>query len=394
MHPPAGIWVKPGPQPQTPCYDPSADLLFSDLWSASPNLLFVCEKAGPGPEPEPGVVVPIRKVYLVVNSATLIRLSDGKVIPASAMSLGLDADSWTWTFNASVPASTFADVAWQDGEPVTVQATVNGAAFKLMVETITRDRTFGQDALLIGGRGRIALLDAPYAPVLNLFAQETLTSQQLAEWVLQDNGVPLGWDVNWGIDAWSVPGGVFSFQGSYIGALNRIAESAGAYVQPHNTADQIIVLPRYPKAPWEWSSVTPDFALPAAVVQREGTDWANKAYYNRVYVRGEAVGVNGRVTRAGTAGDRLAPAVVDPLITAPVAARQRGISILSNVGRITTMSLRMPVLPETGIIKPGKFVRYTDGGQSRIGITRAVQVEVGLPNVWQTLSVETHDEPI
>lgn len=281
-----------------------------------------------------------------------------------------------------------------DGEPVEVQATINGTPFRLLVENIGRDRTFTADMLSVGGRGRVAVLDSPYAPNMNFFAEDALTSQQLMDWVLTDNGIPLGWDVNWGITAWPVPGGVFSHQGSYISALNRIAESAGAYLQPHNTASQIIVLPRYPSGPWDWGSVTPDFELPSAVVQREGTEWANKPRYNRVFVSGESVGVLGQVTRAGTAGDVLAQGIVDPLITHVDAARQRGLSVLSNVGRTANISLRMPVLPETGIIKPGKFVKYVDGAVERIGLTRSVQVQVALPAIYQTLVVETHDEPV
>lgn len=396
MSPPPGIWIKPGPpEPGDACYSPNPHLLFEHPWIAGDtNLLFICDKHDPGPEPEPGVVVPVKKVYLVVNSAILIRVSDGKVIPTSAMSMSLDVDSWTWSFSASTPVSAYADVAWQAGEPVEVQATVNGTDFRFLVENIGRDRTFVKDALRISGRGRSALLDTPYSPVLTLFEENGLTSQQLAEWVLTDNGISLGWDVDWNITPWFVPGGVFSHQGSYMGGVTRIAESAGAYIQPHNTADTIHVLARYPSAPWEWASVSPDFELPSAVVQTEGTEWVRKPYYNRVYVRGESVGVNGRVTRNGSAGDMLAQEVVDPLITHVDAARQRGIAILSDVGRITNINLRLPVLSETGVIKPGKFVRYKDNGVNRIGITRSVQVDVRLPAIWQTIGIEHHEEPV
>ncbi len=398
MRPPPGISYPPviPVEPPFTCYTPDGKLLFEHLRIAGDtNLVFICEGApGPDPEPPAQIVVPIRKVYLVINTAILVRVSDGKPIPVTGMSMSLDVDSWTWSFSASGPTSIYDDVARQSGVPTEVQATVNGTAFRFIIESIGRDRTFQRDDLRIGGRGRAALLDSPYSPILNLFAEDPWTSQQLADWVLQDNGVPLGWNVDWNIDAWPVPGGVFAHQGSYIGALNRITEAAGAYMQPHNTADEIIVLPRYPVAPWDWGDVEPDIELPSAVVQHEGTEWAHKPYYNRVYVRGEAVGVNGRVTRTGSAGDMLAPAVVDSLITHADAARQRGISILSDVGQVTTVNLRLPVLSETGIIKPGKFVRYTDGAQHRVGITRSVQVDVSLPTIWQTIAVETHDEPV
>jgi hypothetical protein len=46
--------------------------------------------------------------------------------------------------------------------------------------------------------------------------------------------------------------------------------------------------------------------------------------------------------------------------------------VLADVGRQAMVSLRLPVLPETGIIVPGKFVRYVDGGTTRLGLTRSV----------------------
>ena len=59
-------------------------------------------------------------------------------------------------------------------------------------------------------------------------------------------------------------------------------------------------------------------------------------------------------------------------------------------GQQIEVSLRLPVLTETGIVLPGTFVRYQDDGVSRLGIVRATQVEAGLPEVWQTLGVEVH----
>ena len=102
------------------------------------------------------------------------------------------------------------------------------------------------------------------------------------------------------------------------------------------------------------------------------------------------VGVLGQVTRAGTAGDVLAPMVVDALITDVVAARQRGIALLADTGPQIEVSLRLPVLAETGIIEPGAFVEYQDGSVTRLGIVRSTQVEAGMPEVWQTLGVQSH----
>ena len=48
--------------------------------------------------------------------------------------------------------------------------------------------------------------------------------------------------------------------------------------------------------------------------------------------------------------------------------RQRGIAVLADTGHQIEVSLRLPVLAETGIIRPGAFVEYQDGSVTRLGI--------------------------
>ena len=57
--------------------------------------------------------------------------------------------------------------------------------------------------------------------------------------------------------------------------------------------------------------------------------------------------MRGQMTRARTAGNALAPMMVDSLITDASVARQCGIAVLSDTGRQIEVSLRLQVLPET-----------------------------------------------
>jgi hypothetical protein len=84
--------------------------------------------------------------------------------------------------------------------------------------------------------------------------------------------------------------------------------------------------------------------------------------------------------------------VVDPLITHADAVRQRGRAVISDTGRIANVTLRLPVLSETGIIRPGTMVEYTDGPVERKGLTRSVALDVSMPTIYQTIEVETHVE--
>jgi hypothetical protein len=406
IRPRGGRWQRPlPPEPPEPCYVPGTDLVFAEPWSASTDLVFVCERAtGPVDPTDPTdppaslVVVPIQRKYFVLNTASLRRIDGDIDIPIVGMSLSLDADSWTWGFSARVPGDALALLEpGANGARVEAEARINGVAYRVLIEGLTRDRVFGRTDLSVNGRGKAALLDAPYVPVMTFGnAGGARTAQQLANEVLSSNGVPIGWDVDagWRPEDWLVSAGAFSHQGTYISALNTIAAAVGAYVQPHRTAQALSVLMRYPVKPWEWSDVVPDYQLPAAVVQREGIAWTDKPIYNRIYVRGAQVGVLGVATRAGTAGDVEKPMVTDALITAAAAARQRAQAELSDVGRQAEVSLRLPVLAETGIIPPGKFVRYVDAGVTRMGLVRSVSASVERNDkkllIWQTIGVETH----
>ncbi len=128
MRPPPGIsvWVIPEPPEPPRCYTPSGHLLFAAQAPASAHLLFFCENHIDPPDGEP-VVVPVRRVYFVINNVTLHRLPDGLPVPVFNLSLSLDAASWTWGFDAQLPAKAEALVAPGDASgPVELVASING----------------------------------------------------------------------------------------------------------------------------------------------------------------------------------------------------------------------------------------------------------------------------
>ena len=391
--PPPGISgvVLPPVDPPTRCYSLSQHLVFASAIASDGALLFQCDGYSPLPPPVGGtVIVAIQRVYLVINECTLKRVTDNAVIPTLSMSLRLDAGSWVWGFEASLPGAAQALVEPTSAGPVELSAWINGTEFRILAENVSRERSFGQTTLRVSGRGRQALLDAPYAATMSFNNPDARTHQQLFDDVLTLNGIPLGWSIDYGLEAWNVPAGVFAHQGTFVSALATLARAGGAYLIPHPSAMSFQVRPLYPLAPWHWGEITPDFVLPAAAMNRESIAWKDKPAYNRVFVSGQEQGVLGQVTRAGSAGDLLAPMVTDSLITTAAAARQRGTAVLSDTGRQLEMGLRLPVLPSTGIIRPGAYVQYEDEGQTRLGLVRSTNVEVGLPEVFQSLGVVCH----
>lgn len=393
-----GQWQRPGPAlPGEPCYLPTlpAHLVFAEPADASlpARLVFVCERHGPGPGPEPeaGVVVPVRRVYIVLNNITIHRVDTGAELRAHSFSMSLDHQSWTWFWQASLHHDAAAHLG-RDGQddPAELAIMVNGLPFRLRLERVTRDRRFNPRRWSVAGKGKAAILGAPYAPAMQ-FGNPSVarTAQQLMQDALTINGVGIGWTVDWGLQDWPVPAGAWALQGSYIDAINDIAAAAGGYVQPHPTDAVLRILPRYPAAPWAWGGIAPDFEIPADAAEVEGSEHIDLPAYNRVFVGGVGVGVFGPFKRAGTAGVVTAPQAIHALITDAVAHRQRGLAELSNTGRQEHITLNMQVRPETGIIVPGQFVRYL-GEKTVIGIVRSTSIDWSFPRLRQTIKLETH----
>lgn len=376
----------PGPDPH---YVASSNLLFDDSMPSSRYLVFGRTHIA---RPNAKIVIPILRAYIVVNDVTLLRTDGSLQLPAIALSVSIDADSWVWGWQATLPATSLDDVLPSaPGAPVELEATINGANFLLLAEKVTRDRRFAQARITVSGRGIAAELGDPYSPAVNRNNATDLTAQQIMAAALTESGVGIGWSLDWRLTDWLVPAGVWSHTGTHIEAVTRIAEAAGGYVQASRNSRTLHILHRYPVAPWDWPGVDPDFSLPSAATTRESVEWLEKPPYNAVYVSGEGAGVLAQVQRAGTAGDWPAQMVTDALNTHSEAARQRGLAILADTGRQQLLTLETPVLTGVGIYPVGSFVAFSDGADSRLGIVRSVSVNAAFPTVRQTIEIECHE---
>ena len=138
--------------------------------------------------------------------------------------------------------------------------------------------------------------------------------------------------------------------------------------------------------------MAPDIDLPEGIAEVGETEVIDVPEYNRIFVAGEAGGVMGDLTRAGTAGDVLKqPMAVHPLITTIGAAKARAIAELAESGRQLKHKMTLPVLAETGVIKPGRVLRYyDDAGTRRLGIVRGTSISQQYPVLTQALEVDSH----
>lgn len=346
----------------------------------------------------PPGVIPVLRVYFVSNTVDVVRLPGREPLPVKSVELGIDADSWAWRFTASLAYEAFELVEPTSAGPVEIEITINGVIWVMLVEGFDVARRFGQSTLNIRGRSLAAYLAEPYAPRRSFAPDVPFTARQLAEQELTRTGLVTGFTLDWGLPDWLVPPGAFSVESlSPMSVITRIAESVAGVVQAHPYQRQIATRSRYPSLPWEWDSTTADLTLPLAVVKTLNLRWQEKPAFNAAYVAGERMGIVGHITRSGSAGDFVAPMIVDGLITHADAARERGRVILADTGKQAMVTLELPMLESIGLVSPGKLISVGEdlsaNGNAWRGLVRSTQIAAQWSeslSVRQTLEVERH----
>lgn len=344
------------------------------------------------------IVVPVRRVYRVRNSFDFYRLSDGLRLPALSASAGTGMDSMYWELSAGLASSQAAELLAPTGDgPAEVRLMINGIEWDFIIDPPRASDSSNQDGApntsgSISGRSLAAYLDEPHA-LVGVWdnGTEARTAQQLAEAVLPF-GASLVWDEL--LEDWLVDAGAWSFRGTPAKAIARIAEAGGAVVGSARTGLGLTLGPRYPYLPWELAGATPYASIPLRYCASRGRSWRQQPDYNRVFIFGERGGLLGRVTRAGTAGDRPAPQVIDPLATAGAAIRQRGAAILGDTGLQVMESIAMPLTSETGLIPQGVVLEFV-GAETWRGLVHGVSVAAKIDggavmDVEMVVDVERH----
>ncbi|WP_429112365.1 hypothetical protein [Aeromonas rivipollensis] len=326
------------------------------------------------------IVIPTRRVYLVSNAASIVRVRDGIDIPATSLSIELDTDSWAWQFTAQIPRIAAAEMT--DEEEVSIH--VNGQQWDCVCDGWQSSQSFARESATLTGRSRTAYLSPTHVLPQSVSESAAATMAQLAEAQL-----PFGWTLDWQAPDWLVPGGFFSLDSQTpIEAIKYLAEAAGGFVLPHQRDRHLVIKPRYPTVPWQLDGALADVAIPRAIITTLGSDFQPGQAANGIYVSGGHQGINGRVLRQGTAGERQAPATTHPLVCDVVAARAQGVVGLAKTMPRRTQTIQLPLSADTGLILPGALLAVDGWKGFNRGVRVAVELQGRAMTVRQQLSVE------
>lgn len=387
-----------GITPEPPDYVGTTDLNFiCKLRNVDPHHVILNFGAHPCPD-QIIPTVPSQQVYFIMNDTSLTRVSDDQPIELSSVQIGIDNNSWCWSFSAKLPHTELDKVKPNNDGLIEVELVINGNIWRMLVEQFDQNREFANSDISISGRSVTAMLDAPFASTRSFAQISSTTSRQLADNELDRVSSDLGFSLDWNlIDSlgWSMPANAWSYTNlTPVAAIKQIVEGGGGFLNSHMNDRQLLVKSVYPVAPWQWAGTDPDLILPYDIVLRESLKWEEKPMYNAVYVQGETAGVRGFVKLTGTAGDYQAPMIVDAMIGDEAAARQRGMSILAAGGKQARVSLELPMHEDIGVIEPAMLLKIT-GNNDWYGLSRSVSISSSIAGdgkitTRQTVELERH----
>ena len=333
--------------------------------------------------------IPIRRSYMSTNSASLVRLPDLEPLPVTAMTVETDFDSWCWALSATLAGPEAFALVQPNPLACEVLATINGQEWTFLLDVPSTQRSFNNDRVTLKGRSRSAWLHDPYTPHQNFSEANAREMVQLAEAALTNTG----WTVDWNLDTWVVPAGRYTSWNTPIGVLIRLVNTTndGLYTDP--VLQVITAQKRWPVASWLLDAETVDLLIPETAVITLTQSPVYTPPLNGIYVSGTSHGVLALVKIAGTDG-ALQPGdpVVDELLCdeVGVAARARGLNVLSDSGAGWTMDAETLFTPEVGLVKPGLIVSIA----GMKGISRSCRISASWSNglqVKQQVGLERRD---
>ena len=335
-----------------------------------------------------------RRYYLMQNTATLTLL-DGTPLPATAVSIRTDADSWAWALSATLSGSDAYAMVAPDPitfAPVEVLAEINGWQWRFVLDEPRHTRQFGRTAVSLSGRSRSAFLTAPYWVATSDSNSAPITVAQAAEQAVDSTGFTVDWSA---MPDWTIPSGLLQWSGTPIDRLTQLAAPTDGCLLSHRTSAQLSAYPRYPARPINWDDLELDHSIPeSAIVSLERSD-DTRTRYNAVWISGTSHGCLADCWITGTDASQRAPDIAEALLCdeAGVAARARALSVLGQAGPGWTLTaatlLQRPesVIAPT-LVEPGAVVSLAGTRTLCRGVTIDARWSSDALGVRQTITLE------
>lgn len=284
------------------------------------------------------------------------RVSDNQEVNIISANWSISRSQWGATISLQCGSKGDKDLLFAGGIEQEFKLLINGYEFYGLAESFNYTGEFGNNSYTVVGRSSVAALGSPHALARSY---SNVIAKGIAA-LISDELTGTGWSYDFGMTQFNVPAGVFNYVNKTpIEAIAQIAAAIGGMVYPDGATKTIHIRPQWPVTPWAIASAAADVAVHDDVILALSSSPASTPLYNAVFVRGEQQGVSAKIRRTGSAGDKVAADVVDPLMVDNQALRQRGTAELANSGRKDSLQLTLPVMDLLPPLLPGQVLGIT-----------------------------------
>jgi len=289
--------------------------------------------------------IPDEDVYIVQNNVEICRTDDRRIIKAFNVEIGANRKDYLWSGSLSLPFSELEKIV----DVPEIEININQYKFVVDVDDIKVQQEFNRKSIEISVSSTTNRLKTIKAHnVDNDLSSIAIMSAQLSRDDLE-TGFKF---VSQNSVDWIIPSGIIEYDDAFaLDIINSIALSVGDTVISHAYKKEIIVKEKY-------SSGQPIYKLPIGKLFDYSTNEESGTEYNAVVVTGENKGITAIVRKEGTAGEKIAPMIVNKLITDQSAARRAAInSIFNSKDRSITIDTESVLFKETPMIYPSDVVQ-------------------------------------
>lgn len=339
----------------------------------------------------PPATTPNLRSYIVHN--TITATLDGLNIDPLSFSIKTDMDSFCWQGQIELGESDFRriktklDVA-RGHEPL-ITVTINGHAFSLLAEGISKNRSFVNHSYTLSGRSITARLSADYADIVKM------DNELYASQIVNDALANLPITADFGVDDWLT---YATLSGTPITVIDMVAKACGGFVVSDKADAKLYLKKRYKVPAWELATATPDRIVSLDVIKSISEQKHTNPRYNAVILTSSSDGAV--VYREREGQDSHAPVSQNELYTDQACIISAGIAILSDSGTHQTASITLKWADKYNLLLAslGEIWQVNDkvgnNDDAWRGIVKAVAVSVnvdnGVPVVWQSVELDRY----
>ena len=298
--------------------------------------------------------IPDKGVYIVKNKVEIFRTDDGRIIKAFAVEIGANSKEYLWSGSLSLPFSELDKII----DKPELEININQYKFVVDVNEINTNQGFNSkdvEVSILSTTNRLKTI-----PSHNVGRDSSSLGIMSAQ--LQRDDLDTGFIfVNKDGEDWVINDNLIEYSdASALDVINNIVLAVGDSVVSHAYRKEIMMKSKYPVG-------QPTYRLPVGKLFDYGASETKSTEYNAIVVTGENIGITAVVRKEGTAGEKIAPMIVNKLITAENAARRAAINAIYNTDDysidISTESVlfkEVPMLYPRDIVQVGSDIGWIE----------------------------------